>query len=206
MSLNLFLRRVAPAKLDHLMKHPEEACEFLHGDNALPISGALTFTTPQEFVDWVVRNKPMPKAPQASADIRKILASVPPRRPAAECDEIDIGKAWDDIHYLLKGSDDLARTLLLSRHRQIPIKGWTDCPWALSSEEVARFAEAIEPITRAQLRARFDAKAMEAERLYPAGLERDDTWFESLWRYFESLREFMMAAHAKGEAVILRIA
>jgi hypothetical protein len=150
----------------------------------------------------------MPKAPQASADIRKILASVPPHRPAAECDEIDIGKAWDDIHYLLKSSDDAdsARTLLLSRHRQIPIKDWTDCPWALSPEEVARFVEAIEPITRAQLRAGFDAKAMAAERLYPTGLERDDAWFESLWRYFESLREFMMAARAKGEAVILRIA
>jgi hypothetical protein len=123
--------------------------------------------------------------------------------------ELDIDKAWHAIHFLLTG------TAWEGDHPwNFIVKGGTaiggDLGYgparALTSAQVREIAAALESMPVEKLSERFDAKALTAAQIYPQiwdrPAEEDDTR-EYVTSYYEELCDFVLAAAAKGEAMLV---
>ena len=126
--------------------------------------------------------------------------------------EMDVDKAWHGIHFLLTGT---------AWDGEPPLDFWVqggteigdvDIGYGpargLRSHEVRALAEALRPLSEAQLRERFVPEQMIQEEIYPSiwdrAPEEDDT-LGYLMGYYEDMCAFISGAADRGEALIVYI-
>jgi hypothetical protein len=123
--------------------------------------------------------------------------------------ELDLGKSWHAIHYLLTGTpwetgDGAAGAAILGGD-EIGEDGGYGPARVHGLESVRAIAVALDPMDVETLRARFDPDAMAAARIYPGIRAGEAADFNGLAAHFAELRRFYRAAADNGEAVLLAI-
>jgi hypothetical protein len=121
----------------------------------------------------------------------------------------DVDKAWQAIHFLLCGhpwEGDPPLNFIVAGGTPV---GDVDVGYGparvFTSREVSEIAQALTPITTAELKRRFDADAFAKNEIYP------EIWDEPesecldgyVLDYFEQLKEFVQRAQAQGRALIV---
>lgn len=123
---------------------------------------------------------------------------------------LDIGGAWQAIHFLLTGDPwaggrPLANAVLGGE----PV-GDEDFGYGpvrcLEPTEVAAVAAALEAISPAELLARFDPAVLNAAEVYPGGWSDDSEWREHLGEKYEEVRNIFANAASHGEGMLLYVA
>jgi len=125
---------------------------------------------------------------------------------------IDIDKSWHAIHFLLTGTawdGTDPDGFLLQGGEQV---GDEDVsygpPRILRPHEVQRVHAFLKTIDSAELRRRYDPKAMVRAEIYPDIWDREDDMeenFEYVSQYFEDLRRFFAGAAQKEHGVAIFI-
>jgi hypothetical protein len=121
----------------------------------------------------------------------------------------DVDKAWQAIHFLLCGDPwegDPPLNFIVAGGTPV---GDVDVGYGparvFTSGEVAEIVSALEPMTAAALKARYDADAFASQEIYPEIWDEPET--ECLDDYvldhFERLKEFLTEAGASGAALIV---
>jgi hypothetical protein len=138
--------------------------------------------------------------------IKKLLS------PESEDDEdrkLDLDKAWHGIHFLLCGSawrGEMPLGFILVGGTQVgDIDVGHGPARVFRPAEVAGIAEALEPITKSELRSRFNGKVFAKHEIYP------DIWREPLDQcldryvlgYFEVLKEYIAGIRDAGNGMIV---
>jgi hypothetical protein len=135
--------------------------------------------------------------------VEEVLLSDEPVAPG-----LDIDKSWHAIHFLLTG-DPWEGTpplgFIVSGGTPVGDDTGYGPPRAFSSRELAEIASALEPITTATLKDRYDAEAFAQSQIYP------DIWDEPeqeclddyVLHYFEELKRFIQQACADGKGLIV---
>jgi hypothetical protein len=123
--------------------------------------------------------------------------------------ELDLGKSWHAIHYLLTGTaweigGSAAGAAILGGDALGEDGGYGPAR-VLGAESVRAIAAELDAMDIETLRARFDPDAMAAAEIYP------DIWtggaadFNDLTKHFAELHRFYRAAAENDEAVLLAI-
>lgn len=73
----------------------------------------------------------------------------------------------------------------------------------LSPDETRAVASAVQRVTEAEMRARFDPSAMTAGEVYPSGGWRNEDDLDYLLSYFPQVVEFYVAVASRGNAVLI---
>jgi hypothetical protein len=123
--------------------------------------------------------------------------------------ELDLGKSWHAIHYLLTGTaweigDGAAGAAILGGD-EIGEDGGYGPARVLDPESVRAVAAELDAMDVETLRARFDPNAMAAAQIYPDIWAGGAAEFNALAVHFAELRRFYRAAAENGEAVLLAI-
>ncbi|SFG00821.1 protein of unknown function [Duganella sp. CF458] len=124
---------------------------------------------------------------------------------------IDLDKAWHGIHYLLtsevEGGPEPLSLAVIGGEEFGPDIGYGP-PRFLTSAQVQAIAEALTPLGRPELAARFDPQDMERKEIYPAIIwTRDgDEALDYVLDNYEVLREHFLDAATRGDAVIQLLA
>lgn len=122
--------------------------------------------------------------------------------------QLDIDKAWHGLHYLLCGTVDesaLPLGFLLGGGVEV---GDVDLGYGpgriLAPDDVHGIANALQAVTIADLRARFDAGVFTEREIYPAIWSEGDSVLDSfLLPHFEALRDFVADASRKGRGLLV---
>lgn len=122
---------------------------------------------------------------------------------------MDIDKAWHGLHYLLTGKEQQGEKpldFLLFGGAEV---GQDPSLVLIDSAETKAIAEALKPISKEFLQARFKPTAMRNLDIYPASIWRDDddmtaedSEFFWLFDYFEQMRDFIVDAANSGLGLI----
>lgn len=130
-----------------------------------------------------------------------------------ETDEryLDIGKAWNGLHFLLTGTSDYDAPKAPASLRNV-VFGGKETEWEmsygavryLSPEEVIAASAALKALSDDELKSRFDAKAFEKVDIYPVGTwdSNDIDW---LLNSFRNVKDFFDKAAVSGEVILLSI-
>jgi hypothetical protein len=147
------------------------------------------------------------------------VQSVAPEQPSREPlwprpgpgELISLDKSWHGLHFLLTGAADGGREpacFLLSGGEHL---GDDDDVLArlLDAEQVQSFADHLASLSSEELARRFDPERMTQLRIYPDVIwkrpEEEDEPRGFLFGAFGELREFVAAAAARGDAVVVCI-
>jgi hypothetical protein len=199
-----YLRRIAPPDVPRIRDEPRMLEAFLFGERLevreerLPgLLGFLLRLTPIK-VEVAVPAQP----------------SKAPLWPLPELGEmIGLDKAWHGLHFLLTGTADGGREpacFLLSGGEELgDDDGDAFQAHLLDAEQVQWFAEHLASLTTDELSRRFDPERMTKLRIYPDVIwkrpEEEDQPRGYLLGAFADLREFVAAAAARGDAVVVCI-
>lgn len=123
---------------------------------------------------------------------------------------LDIDKSWHALHFLLTGEAVMDKTQVAPPLGNV-VLGGTPTEWEatygvvryLTPQEVKEVAEALEKISEAELRHRYDPKAFLVADIYPAGEAWDGTGIEELVDVFGQVRDFFLEAAREGNVVLL---
>lgn len=196
------IRRAGVADAERLRADPRLLEAFLFGEppvvaeERLPgLLGLLLRLTPIK----VQRTEPAP--PSAN----------PLWPPAAPGEELDLEKAWHGLHFLLTGTADGGTEpacYLLDGGEWL---GDEDDVHArlLQPVQVRAFAEHLASLTSDELIRRFDPERMTKLRIYPEIWQRsenEDAPHEYLLTAFGELRDFVGAAAAAGDTLVVCLA
>lgn len=215
MGLALCLRRVDAAELERLIKSPNQVYRFLLGkDPPLPTDPPLGRPALEVFDHRFGMDVDGFKGILAQARVARfdeLPAASPERQRVWQIgEEIDVGKAWHIIHYLLNGTAAKVHGpegALVGNDRFIGMCEIGDSlPWALLPDEVAHFAVAIAPITRKVMTDRFDVPAMQQSGVYLSGsisIKPDEDNLDYVWHQLARLKKFFAAACRLKQGVIL---
>jgi len=124
---------------------------------------------------------------------------------------IDIDKAWHGIHFLLtgeaEGGPEPLSLAVIGGEEFGPDLGYGP-PSFLTPAEVKAIAEALKPLGRTELAARFDPQEMERKEIYPEVIwTRDgDDALDYVIENYEVLRDMYLEAAARGDAIIQLLA
>jgi hypothetical protein len=123
--------------------------------------------------------------------------------------ELDLGKSWHAIHYLLTGTawdtgDGVAGAAIFGGD-EIGDDGGYGPARVLNPDLVRTVAAALDAVDAQTLRARFDADAMAAAQIYPNVWTRGAADVNGFIAEFVELCQFYRAAADNGQAVLLAI-
>jgi hypothetical protein len=123
--------------------------------------------------------------------------------------ELDLGKSWHAVHYLLTGSawglgDGAAGAAILGG-TEIGEDGGYGPARLLGRDAVRAVATELDALDVETLRTRYDADAMATAEIYPIGWANDGAEFDNLVVHFVELRQFYRTAADNGQAVLLAI-
>jgi hypothetical protein len=123
--------------------------------------------------------------------------------------ELDLGKSWHALHYLLTGTAwdtgaGAAGAAILGGD-EIGNDGGYGPARVLDPDLVRTVAAALDAVDPETLNARFDADAMAAAQIYPNIWTRGATAVNDFSADFAELRRFYRAAADNGQAVLLAI-
>jgi hypothetical protein len=147
----------------------------------------------------------------AGAERDREAAAAPTWPAAAAGEELDLEKAWHALHFLFTGTADGGTEpacFILTGGEDV---GDDDDVAArlLRPEQVRDFAAFLAALTPEELRRRFDPARMAALEIYPDPIwERPDEMpaeLDHLIESFEALRDFVAAAAAAGDAVVVSV-
>jgi hypothetical protein len=121
--------------------------------------------------------------------------------------ELDVDKAWHGLHFLLTGSawaGSAPLNFIVAGGQEVgddlgygPARG-------LTSADVLMIDAALEPLTRDDLRQRFDAHRMTELQIYPDGWRHDpDGELDYLLEYYADLRAFVRRTAERGQALLV---
>jgi len=152
---------------------------------------------------------PMLRSIYASFGKEKQFLATLERRPVAFDglpNELDIGKAWHAIHFLLTG--DLWDTSLPGGRAvlggtEIGEDGGYGPKRFLLPEEVSAVDAELADVSREDLTKRFDQ--IPGADIYPHGWDGNSEELEWVLREFDSLRRYYANAKARGHAMLLSI-
>ncbi len=126
--------------------------------------------------------------------------------------ELDIGEAWHGLQYLLTGTPWEGAEPL-----DFLVRGGEDVGDIPSDEGTARvftpaqvkaLSTALQEVSEATLRQRYDPARMQAQDIYPGTWEEpeeDVDPLEELLSYFEELQKFMATMARRGVALLVHI-
>ena len=125
----------------------------------------------------------------------------------ANGNQLDVDKAWHGLHFLLTGSaweGSFPLNFVVAGGREVggdlgygPARG-------LTSADVLKIDEALEPLTRAELTGRFDAQRMTELQIYPDGWSDDPNGeLDYLLEYYADLREFVRRTAERRHALLV---
>ena len=126
--------------------------------------------------------------------------------PAEEC--LDLDKAWHGVHFLLSGTVDATSAPLgqaVLGGREVGEDDGYGPPRLLDVAAVAEVATALAGLGDEAVRARFDARAMDALDVYPQIWNEDNILEEYLMPSVAALRRFYAQASSRGAAVLLAV-
>ncbi|MEO3931024.1 YfbM family protein [Micromonosporaceae bacterium B7E4] len=123
--------------------------------------------------------------------------------------ELDLGKSWHAVHYLLTGSawglgDGAAGAAILGG-AAIGEDGGYGPARVLGPDAVRAVATELDGLDVETLRTRYDADAMATAEIYPIGWANDGAEFDNLVVRFVELRQFYRTAADNDQAVLLAI-
>ena len=200
MGIYAHLRRLPAGDVALLRADPALVHPFLYGE-------AATVRTRGGLFGFLRRLVPF----ASDAEREREAASAPTWPPAAAGEELDLEKAWHALHFLLTGTADGGTEpacFILSGGEDV---GDDDDVLArlLRPEQVRDFAAFLGALTPAELRGRFDPARMAALEIYPDPIweraEEMDEEREHLVASFEALRDFVTAAAAAGDAIVVSV-
>jgi hypothetical protein len=121
---------------------------------------------------------------------------------------VDLDKAWHGIHWLLTGSADETSTptaWAIFGGSEIGEDFGYGPARLLDPGQVRQVAAALEPIDRATLAGRMDARAMTSASVYPGIWDEHEVFDEYLGPSYDMLRDFYRRAADEGSAVLQAI-
>ena len=122
--------------------------------------------------------------------------------------ELDLGKNWHAIHYLLTGSawdiGEGAGAAVLGGVEIGEDRGYGPAR-VLDPDSARVVATELDALRVETMRARFDPDAMAAAEIYPNGWDGGDAEWNGLVEHLAELRRFYRAAAENGQAVLLAI-
>lgn len=124
---------------------------------------------------------------------------------------IDLDKAWHGIHYLLtsepEGGPEPLSLAVIGGEEFGPDIGYGP-PRFLTSAQVQSIAEALKPLGRAEVAARFDPQDMERKEIYPDVIWTRDSGeaLDYVLENYEVLRDHYLDAAARGDAMVQLLA
>ncbi|WP_426341670.1 YfbM family protein [Pseudoduganella sp. S-14] len=124
---------------------------------------------------------------------------------------IDLDKAWHGIHYLLtgeaEGGPEPLSLAVIGGEEFGPDIGYGPSRFLVSAQ-VQAIAEALKPLGREELAARFDPQDMERKDIYPDVIwTRDgDEALDYVLENYDVLRDHYLKAAARGDAMVQLLA
>lgn len=117
----------------------------------------------------------------------------------------NVDKAWHGIHFLLtgdawSGEPPLANVVLGGEEIGDDV-GYGPAKF-LTADEVLDVASALKDLSPDAFRARYNAKALLDNEVYPQIWHDDDDAVGYLTSYYEALRDYYLDAAAKGNAML----
>jgi hypothetical protein len=122
-------------------------------------------------------------------------------------DELEIDKSWHGLHFLLTGSAEEASpplNFILAGGEEVGDDLGYGPARAFRSDDVRGVDAALEPLTAAELRGRFDADRMTELQIYPFGWSEDpDGELEYLLEFYGELRAFVRRTAGRGHGLLV---
>ena len=123
--------------------------------------------------------------------------------------EFDVDKAWHAIHFLLCGDAEKGQAPL-----NFVVAGGTEVgdvdvgygpARVFTSKELAEIVRALEPISSADLKKRYDAHSLTMQEVYPQIWDepKADCLDNYVLYYFDRLKVFLRQVAAAGKALIV---
>ncbi|MBP1995479.1 YfbM family protein [Paenibacillus eucommiae] len=126
---------------------------------------------------------------------------------------LDIDRSWEAIHYLLcgdisDGEPPLGYVVPLTSDKGIDFGSFG--AFSLRAEQVAEALQAMSELDEAQLRLRYDFRAMVKDEVYPlepgtVSDEDEDEFFSYMLQHFSKIRRFCSQTVAEGKGLIFYI-
>jgi uncharacterized protein DUF1877 len=196
MGLTCTVWRLRPADVDHLVLHPAEIEPFLLGEPEgapAPAKGGIG--------GWLKRLSPI-----------QIDPPYEPRGPSKARGELDLDKSWNGLHFLFTGTESEGEEpgcfLLRGGADLGEDEIGNDIPRVLTPEQVKAFAAFLAPLSTEELSRRYDAKRMMALGIYPKIWDRtgeENDGLDYVLEFFVQLRDFVAAAAADGDALVVHV-
>ncbi|MDP3988898.1 MAG: YfbM family protein [bacterium] len=123
-------------------------------------------------------------------------------------DELNIGKTWDALHFLLSRSQENTNQILekvILGGKEIGEKLDYDPARYVAPSEVTEISRILSGISSETLKKNFDSQAMVEADLYPSIWDEDGVFEDYLLPSFHELAEFYQDAAKKGNAVLFYI-
>ena len=203
MGMYAHLRRANPTDAQRLRDDPRLVEPFIFGDAPEMVEERMPGVTGFLLRLFGVKVQTVASEQPAKEPVW------PPAQPG---EELDLEKAWHGLHFLLTGTADGGgepACFLMKGGKPLGDDDDVDAR-LLDPEQVQWFAEYLARLTPEELSGRFDAQRMTALRIYPDEIwtrpEDEDEPRGYLLSAFTELRDFMSAAAAAGDFVVVAIA
>ena len=198
------LRRIAPSSVPRIRDDPRLLAAFLFGEQPEMVEERMP-----GLLGFFLRFTPIKV--QVAAPVQPTKEPLWP--PPAPGEMLGLDKAWHGLHFLLTGTAEGGREpacFLLGGGEELGDDD-DDAFQAhlLDAEQVRWFGEHLASLSTEELARRFDPDRMTKLRIYPDVIwrrpEEDDEPRGYLLGAFGDLREFVAAAAARGDAVVVCI-
>ena len=201
------LRRASAADVIRLRANPKQVTTFLYGEEPVVVTerprGLLGLLMRITGIT-VERVQDAPVAEHQGASVGT---------PAAPGEELGFEREWHGLHFLLTGTaweGEAPACYVIRGGEDIGEDRFGD-PVArlLDPTQVRDFAAFLTALTPEELRRRFDPARMTELKIYGPSVweppEEDDEALRELLEAFEALQEFIVAAAAAGDSVVVAI-
>lgn len=215
MGMRGHLRQLAPAELEQLQQNPENLAELIQGK---ALAGRANVMATLERAHKIKLDAQAAGALNDPAERERVRARILKELAGAGInvgvsvdegpseDGLSLEKSWHVLHYLLTGEADEASpplgNAILGGKEIGDDLGYGPARF-LTPQQVREVAAALALISKNDLAARFDLKAMKAARIYPV---KDESELGLAEHYFEQLSRYYAGASAAGNAMLLWVA
>jgi hypothetical protein len=120
-------------------------------------------------------------------------------------EDLDLVRLLDGLHFVLNGAgEDAEGPLSMAFSIREGFNPDDEFPSQyLTPAEVKQVADALDRVTEAEIRSRYDAEAMEEADVYPTVIWARPETIGELVEVFNEAREFYRKARAEGQAMFI---
>jgi DNA-binding transcriptional regulator PaaX len=205
MGITVIYQRLSPEKFAQIQNYPELAEEFFHPNQTIAID--LHNRVKQAQLE---NNRELIQ--QLSSQILEVLhrdkASIYEEYLDINKTRLSLGKEWQAIHYLLTGEIEFDESHAETILKNVVMGGISsgfeatyDDVRYLSPEDVKNLAQALQQVSREDLRTRFDERG--DRDIY----SQEDEWDEETWQLLvaaiDMVTRFFQEASDRDEAILI---